>query len=131
MDAETQCPASAESSRPALADALRVAMVDELRELGAIRSGRVASAVRVVPRHLFAPAEPLERAYAANSAVVIKRDTRGAAISSLSAAHIQATMLEQAQFEPGMRVLEIGSAATTRRCSPNWSARRGRLPRSM
>jgi protein-L-isoaspartate(D-aspartate) O-methyltransferase len=40
---------------------------------------------------------------------VIKRDLGGATISSLSATHIQAVMLEQAEIEPGMRVLEIGS----------------------
>lgn len=88
---------------------LRAAMVDELRSFGAIRSERVAEAVRVVPRHLFVPDEPLERAYEADSAVVVKRDEDGTAVSLLSSAHIQATMLEQAGVEPGMRVLEVGS----------------------
>lgn len=93
----------------AQADALREAMIAELREMTAIRSDRVADAFRAVPRHLFAPGEPLESAYAANSTLVTKRDEHGAATSAVSAAHIQATMLEQAQLEPGMRVLEIGS----------------------
>ena len=91
------------------ADALREAMIAELRELKAIRSDRVADAFRAVPRHLFAPGEPLESAYAADSAVVTKRDEHGAAVSTVSSAHMQATMLEQAQLGPGMRVLEIGS----------------------
>ncbi len=91
------------------ADALREAMIGELRQLNAIRSDQVADAFRTVPRHLFVPGELLERAYAANSSVVTKRDEHGAAISAVSAAHIQATMLEQARLEPGMRVLEIGS----------------------
>ncbi|MGH8885338.1 MAG: methyltransferase, FxLD system [Egibacteraceae bacterium] len=91
------------------ADALREAMVGELRELGAIRSDRVAAAVGTVPRHLFAPGEPLETVYAPTRAIVTKRNEHGAAISSLSESHIQATMLEQAQLEPGMRVLEIGT----------------------
>ncbi|MGH3929890.1 MAG: hypothetical protein ACRDTF_07930 [Pseudonocardiaceae bacterium] len=77
--------------------------------MDAITSEPVAAAVATVPRHLFAPGEPLEAAYAANNAPVIKRDLGGAAISSLSATHIQAVMLEQAQLRPGMRVLEIGS----------------------
>lgn len=63
----------------AQADALRVAMLAELRELGAV------------------------------CAVVTKRSEHGAAISSLSESHIQATMLEQTHLEPGMRVLEIGT----------------------
>ncbi|MGH4015931.1 MAG: methyltransferase, FxLD system [Pseudonocardiaceae bacterium] len=91
------------------ADALREAMIAELREMTAIRSDQVADAFRTVLRHLFAPGEPLETVYAANSTVVTKRDEHGAALSALSAAHIQATMLEQAQLAAGMRVLEIGS----------------------
>lgn len=93
----------------ARADALREAMIAELRELGAIRSDTVAAVVGTVPRHLFAPEEPLETVYAPTRAIVTKRDEHGAAISSLSESHIQATMLEQAQLEPGMRVLEIGT----------------------
>lgn len=88
---------------------LRMAMVDELRGMGAITSERVARAVSTVPRHRFVPGQPLEAAYAADQAVVVKRDGAGTALSSLSSAHIQAVMLEQAQVEPGMRVLEVGS----------------------
>src|SRR5262249_26268829 len=91
------------------ADALREAMVGELCELNAVRSGRVTDAFRAVPRHLFAPGEPLEGAYAAKGTLLTKRDARGVAVSTVSAAHIQALMLEQAQVEAGMRVLEIGS----------------------
>ncbi|MGH8906600.1 MAG: methyltransferase, FxLD system [Egibacteraceae bacterium] len=93
----------------AQAEALREAMVTALRGMNAIRGEEVADAFRAVPRHLFAPGEPLEGVYAADSAVVTKRDERGAAVSALSSAHIQATMLEQAQLGAGMRVLEIGS----------------------
>lgn len=92
-----------------IAASLRAAMVDELREMDAVTSESVAVALATVPRHLFAPGEPLEAAYAANHALVVKRDTGGLALSSLSAAHIQAVMLEQAEIKPGMRVLEIGS----------------------
>ena len=91
------------------AASLRTAMVDELRDQGAIRSEPVAGAVSAVPRHLFAVGEPLEEAYAANKPLTVKRDETGAALSSLSAAHLQAVMLEQAEIEPGMSVLEIGS----------------------
>lgn len=84
-------------------------MVSELREQGAVRSGPVAAAIAVVPRHLFAPGEPLEAAYAAQGIVVAKRGPDGRALSVMSAAHLQAVMLEQAGIEPGMRVLEVGS----------------------
>ncbi|SDP96488.1 protein-L-isoaspartate(D-aspartate) O-methyltransferase [Actinopolyspora xinjiangensis] len=84
-------------------------MISELREWGDLRSDSVAEALRTVPRHLFAPGESLEDVYAANQAVVTKRDEQGLATSSLSATHIQVTMLEQAQLQPGMRVLEVGS----------------------
>lgn len=90
-------------------DALCEAMINELRELKAICSDRVADAFRAVPRHLFAPGKPLEAVYTADSALVTKRDEHGAAVSLVSSAHIQATMLEQAQLGAGMRVLEIGT----------------------
>ncbi|MFI0484345.1 methyltransferase, FxLD system [Actinomadura sp. 9N215] len=89
--------------------ALRATMVNDLRAMGAITSDRVAHAVSTVPRHRFVPDQPLEAVYAADHAVVIKRDDQGTATSSLSSAHIQSVMLEQAEITPGMRVLEIGS----------------------
>lgn len=88
---------------------LREAMVGELRALGVIRSDAVAAAVGAVPRHLFAPGEPLERAYAAKTILHTKHNERGVAVSMVSAPDIQAMMLEQAEIKPGMRVLEIGS----------------------
>ncbi|MGC4856427.1 methyltransferase, FxLD system [Micromonospora sp. DT4] len=87
---------------------MRAAMVSELRE-DTINSDAVAAAFSVVPRHLFAPGEPLEAVYDANTPLVTKTGPDGTALSSVSAAHIQAVMLEQAEIEPGMRVLEIGS----------------------
>jgi protein-L-isoaspartate(D-aspartate) O-methyltransferase len=91
------------------ADELRLAMVRELRKQEAIRTEPVAAAFASVPRHLFAPGEPLEAAYAPHGTVVAKRDADGLVLSVMSAAHLQAVMLEQASVEPGMRVLEVGS----------------------
>ncbi|GIE91595.1 methyltransferase, FxLD system [Actinoplanes regularis] len=89
---------------------LRDALVGELRARGKITSQAVEAAFRVVPRERFLPAgTPLETAYGYDSSVVTKRDENGAAISSVSAAYIQARMLEQAELRPGMTVLEIGS----------------------
>lgn len=91
------------------ADELRAALVRTLSDEGAIKSVRVRDAVATVPRHLFAPGEPLASAYAPHSTVKVKQDEHGRNLSVMSAAHLQAVMLEQAAIEPGMRVLEIGS----------------------
>lgn len=88
---------------------LREAMIAELRAVDAVRSERVADAFRTVPRPAFMPEASVAVAYEAENAVVTKRAPDGAAISSVSAARIQAFMLEQARIEPGMRVLEVGS----------------------
>lgn len=87
----------------------RDAMVNELRQDGAIVSETVAEAMLTVPRHEFAPGESSENAYHADMALVTKRDGRGRAISSVSSAHIQAVMLEQADIQPGMRALGVGT----------------------
>jgi protein-L-isoaspartate(D-aspartate) O-methyltransferase len=84
-------------------------MVRELREQGAVKSGPVAAALATVPRHVFAPGEPLEAAYAPQGIVMAKRGPDGLALSVMSAPHLQTVMLEQAGIEPGMRVLEVGS----------------------
>lgn len=90
-------------------DDLRAAMVRELRDMNGIASDRVETAFAMVPRHLFAPDEPLEACYAPDNAVTVKRDATGRVLSCMSAAFVQAAMLEQAQVASGMRVLEIGS----------------------
>lgn len=91
------------------ADELRAAMVRELRQQDAIRSDRVAAAFAAVPRHLFAPGETLEAAYAPLGTVMPKRDADGLLLSVISAPNIQAMKLEPTGIEPGMRVLEVGS----------------------
>ncbi|MEU6789898.1 methyltransferase, FxLD system [Nonomuraea angiospora] len=89
---------------------LRDKLADELTTAGYIKSAQVDRAFRTVDRHAFVPADtPLEITYQADSAVVTKRDENGQAISSVSAAYIQVAMIEQAELEPGMIVLEIGS----------------------
>ncbi|MGW5677384.1 methyltransferase, FxLD system [Streptomyces sp. NPDC003860] len=88
---------------------LREEMIEKLRELGAVRTAEVEGALRKAPRHVFAPEAPLEKAYAAEYALVTKKDADGVDISSVSAARVQAMMLEQARIRPGDRILEIGS----------------------
>lgn len=84
-------------------------MVNGLRAMDTIVSEPVAAALGTVPRHVFAPDEPLARVYDAHTAIVVKRGEAGDATSLMSAPHIQAVQLEQAAIEPGMRVMEIGS----------------------
>jgi protein-L-isoaspartate(D-aspartate) O-methyltransferase len=93
---------------PAEAAALRQRLVEELRTAGSIQSPELVAAFATVPRHLFAPGVALSEAYA-NDVVRTKLDGHGVTISSVSAPWLQAEMLEQAEIEPGMRCLEIGS----------------------
>nr|WP_261554278.1 methyltransferase, FxLD system [Frankia tisae] len=98
-----------EDAQPADVARLREELVRELRELKALVTPEVERAVRAVPRHLFIPEVPVEKAYAAEHHYVTKKDEHGVSISSVSAARIQVMMLEQAGVRPGMRVLELGS----------------------
>jgi protein-L-isoaspartate(D-aspartate) O-methyltransferase len=109
-------PGTVQTSEPAgtpdadRAAGLRAALVDTLREDGKIRSSAVETAFRTVARERFLPASTsLEVAYGVDCSVVTKRDEHGVAISSVSAAYIQARMLEQAELWPGATVLEVGS----------------------
>ena len=101
--------AAAGRGRAGSAGELREVMVRALRDEGVVVSGSVASAFAAVPRHVFAPGETLEAAYAPHGTVVPRRDPGGLLTSVISAPNIQAMMLEPAGIEPGMRVLEIGS----------------------
>ncbi|SCF48753.1 protein-L-isoaspartate(D-aspartate) O-methyltransferase [Micromonospora matsumotoense] len=88
---------------------LRQAMVTALRDEGLITTEAVAAAMMAVPRHDFAPGELLEKVYQTNTTLVPKIDAQGRQTSVVSASHIQAIQLEQADVRPGMNVLEIGS----------------------
>ncbi|TDD26048.1 methyltransferase, FxLD system [Kribbella turkmenica] len=90
------------------AESLRAALTRHLVAEGSIRDQRVAAAFETVPRHLFVPQAPLDRAYA-DDVVLMKRNDAGIAVSSVSQPSIVALMLGQAGIQPGDRVLEIGS----------------------
>jgi protein-L-isoaspartate(D-aspartate) O-methyltransferase len=85
-----------------------MALVDELRAKGSVRSAAVEAAMRTVPRHVFLPGVPLERAYA-NDAVVTKSASDGSSLSLASQPGVVAMMLEQLEVRAGDRVLEIGA----------------------
>jgi protein-L-isoaspartate(D-aspartate) O-methyltransferase len=90
---------------------LRQAMTNKLLADGWITSAVVEAAFRKVPRELFLPGSefPLETVYDAHEVLRTKRAEDGTVLSSVSAPWLQARMITQAGFEPGMRVLEIGS----------------------
>lgn len=91
------------------AASLRQGMVAALRDEGLITTDSVTAAMNAVPRHAFAPGEPLEKVYQTNTTLVPKIDANGRQTSVVSASHIQAIQLEQADVRPGMNVLEVGS----------------------
>lgn len=93
---------------PAEAARLRAQMTDTVIAGGWAPSPRVQAALRTVPRHRFIPEAPLEMAYN-NDHLVTVRDADDTAVSSVSAAWLQADMIEQLQLEPGMAVLEVGA----------------------
>ncbi|MFC3572441.1 methyltransferase, FxLD system [Streptomyces yaanensis] len=90
------------------AGALRHQLADQLADAGHIRTPAVDNALRTVPRHVFAPEVPAEKAYA-NDIIAIRHTEDGRITSSISAPWLQADMLEGARIQPGHRVLEIGS----------------------
>ncbi|MEV7157042.1 methyltransferase, FxLD system [Streptomyces misionensis] len=94
---------------PAEAVRLRHRMADAVITGGWAPSASVQEALRTVPRHRFAPETDLKTAYDDDLAVVTRRDENGRAISSVSAAWLQADMAEQLQLKPGATVLEVGS----------------------
>ncbi|MFI1996719.1 methyltransferase, FxLD system [Actinoplanes sp. NPDC020271] len=89
--------------------ALRAELTARLVSKGWIRTPAVRAAFERVPRHLFVPATvTLADAYA-DEIVATKRGPDGKTMSSVSAPWLQAYMVEQAEIQPGARVLEIGS----------------------
>src|SRR5438132_7351765 len=91
---------------PTSPQARRANMVDRIVAGGWARSGRVAEAMRTVPRHRFVPAAPLEEAYA-EQAVITKRAADGEALSCASVPSIVAMMLDQLDVQPGDCIREI------------------------
>ncbi|MFE0704900.1 methyltransferase, FxLD system [Streptomyces sp. NPDC058872] len=95
---------------PAEAVRLRQAMAQTVINGGWAPSEPVRSALRTVPRHRFAPEVNLAAAYdGGDRAVITRRDETGTAISSVSAAWLQADMIENLCLTPGAIVFEAGS----------------------
>ncbi|MFF2226965.1 methyltransferase, FxLD system [Streptomyces globisporus] len=89
---------------------LRQAMAQTVIDGGWAPSEPVRDALRSVPRHRFAPEATLADAYdGGDRAVITRRDDTGRAISSVSAAWLQADMMESLRLRPGAIVFEAGS----------------------
>lgn len=84
------------------------ALIAALDKLNAFPNARVRAAFGSVPRAFFLPNVPADEVNA-DRAVITKRDTTGAPISSSSQPTMMAQMLEQLDLQPGMNVLEIGA----------------------
>ncbi|MFD0396100.1 NUDIX domain-containing protein [Streptomyces nogalater] len=95
---------------PAEAVRLRQAMAQTVIEGGWAPSEAVQGALRSVPRHRFVPEASLVAAYGGGDrAVTTRRDETGVSISSVSAAWLQADMIEGLRLEPSAIVFEAGS----------------------
>ncbi|WP_237531838.1 methyltransferase, FxLD system [Streptomyces venezuelae] len=95
---------------PAEAARLRAAMTQTVIDGGWAPSAPVQEALRTVPRHRFAPEVNFLAAYdGGDRAVITRYDETGTAISSVSAAWLQADMIEHLGLKPGAVVFEAGS----------------------
>jgi protein-L-isoaspartate(D-aspartate) O-methyltransferase len=90
------------------AESLRQALVKTLKEKGELTDPRVEAAFLSVPRDLFLPDLPLDKAYA-DEALPIKCDSHGVVLSSSSQPSMMALMLRQLRLRLGDNVLEIGA----------------------
>ncbi|MFD4764175.1 methyltransferase, FxLD system [Streptomyces sp. NPDC058439] len=104
--ATVQPPVPGESAE---AVRLREKMADAVIAGGWAPSAPVHEALRTVPRHRYTPEKDLRTAYDDDLAVVTCRDDAGRATSSVSAAWLQADMVESLHLRPGSSVYEAGS----------------------
>ncbi|WP_406840750.1 methyltransferase, FxLD system [Streptomyces sp. AHU1] len=112
---------------PAEAVRLRERMANIVISKGWAPSPQVQAALREVPRHRFVPETRLETAYHDDLAVVTVRESAQTALSSVSAAWLQADMIEQLRLEPGMTVLEVGSGGYNAELLAHVLGERGRV----
>jgi protein-L-isoaspartate(D-aspartate) O-methyltransferase len=79
-------------------------MVDRIAASGEVRSPRVLSALRSVPRHAFVPSEPIARVYVDSPLPIGFGQT-------ISAPGVVALMTEALELRGDERVLEIGTGS--------------------
>ena len=84
-------------------------LVEQLRSKQLLVESGVEMAFTAVPRHLFLPQTDARLAFQ-DKAVALKSGCNGETLSSASQPTMMAIMLKQLDLEPGMNVLEIGTA---------------------
>lgn len=85
-------------------------LINQLDALNVLDDERVAAAFRAVPRAVFLPNTPPERANA-DVPVYTSKDQRGEFIGGSDQPSQLARVLTNAQLEPGQNVLEIGTGS--------------------
>lgn len=83
-------------------------LIQVMRRAGVLNDEAIAAAFAAVPREDFLPGLPADEVYV-DRAVITKRDTTGAAITSASQPTMMAEMLGQLNLSAGMNILEIGA----------------------
>ena len=83
-------------------------MVDELAASGVLRSPAIRRSLLEIPRHLFVDEPALEDVYT-DAPIVTKTDMKGRPVSSCSMPSLVASMLEDLDLSPGLRVMEVGA----------------------
>ena len=89
---------------PRLMERLRKRLVEKLVREGIIRTEKVKRAMLKVPRELFVPEHLCELAYEDTPLPIGFGQT-------ISAPHMVAIMLEEAELDEGMKVLEVGTGS--------------------
>lgn len=83
-------------------------LIQAMRRAGVLTNEAIAAAFESVLREHFLPGVPSEEVYV-DRAVITKRDSTGAAITSASQPTMMAEMLAQLDLATGMNILEIGA----------------------
>ena len=89
---------------PRVMESLRRRLVEKLEREGIIRSEKVKRAMLKVPRELFVPEHLCDLAYEDTPLPIGHGQT-------ISAPHMVALMLEEAELDEGMKVLEVGTGS--------------------
>lgn len=89
---------------------LRSQMIRAIWKEGTVPTPKLRDAFLEVPRHVFLPNLPVEKAYE-DTSVPLKTNASGMVTASVSQPTMMAIMLDQLQLKAGDNVLEIGTAS--------------------
>lgn len=89
---------------------LRSQMISAMWKEGTVPAPKLRDAFLEIPRHLFLPSVPIEKAYE-DVSVPLKTNTSGVVTASASQPTMMAIMLDQLHLKAGDNVLEIGTAS--------------------